>query len=62
MIQNYEVIKMTKEIITAMLSNCDHQVTEKSGDEIAKCMDAIYKELTKLFQENPTVIKTNVNN
>lgn len=50
---NTDIIKATKEIVIAMISN---QNTEKSADEVAKSMDIIYSELKKLVKDNPHTI------
>jgi hypothetical protein len=50
---NTDIIKATKEIVIAMISN---QNTEKSADEVAKSMDIIYSELEKLVKDNPHTI------
>lgn len=50
---NTDIIKATKEIVIAMISN---QSTEKSADEVAKSMDIIYGELKKLVKDNPHTI------
>ncbi len=50
---NTDIINATKEIIIAMISN---QNIEISADEIAKSMDTIYSELKKLVEDNPNAI------
>lgn len=50
---NTDIINATKEIVITMISN---QTTEKSAEEVAKCMDIIYDELSKLIKDNPRVI------
>lgn len=53
---NIDIINATKEIVIAMISNGELKANEKSADEVAKCMDIVYKKLVSLVEENPRII------